>query len=621
MVKNNLAIATSVNDRVFGKSFVFYPGRLYFNYKGNPVQLNNMRMDSAEAQALVELMFRPSEQEQSLDYFSIFKNPEAFEKYLRDLINQVDNNDRIYFIKNNKFGQPGEPAIIVKRVQVVGSKRTYFTLTPKETLDFLNKSYYKVDKTLLEDNNVMPRFSMQEGEILVDDESSYVNYVFQTHEMPMVAGKPYSLVNKTVMLNEEDLQNTGKTLGAALQKQTPTPPAVVKTPPPVPKTTTTSFVDKDGYEILHTDSDPESTIVTSVVYFPTREESVQILKNNSTNPKYVTILENMTDLEYYSLLKKLGTEGFPNPNYRDSNKQKKEYVDGRMISVEGDMLVVELPDNQVIALGLVGSEKGSTVIKFNYNMSRESDKVSSAEDEGASKVLGLSVKDKQYGVRNLADQPSPEKELELFSTDDLPETIEDEVSNNQETVLTSKKDLLQKEKQEAIDRITDIENNLLPKINSRLENNLQPELSALYEKLRNTKDKSLKDEIQESIDKLNKLRLSRADKVDLERRKEALEGQIVSAKRFIAEKDAELNALEASQETELSKEPSTSIANPFIEFTNDVDSKEAEETKEDCKGPSTAPKSLVDRLNQNISSADSKAIKGDEQKTTRRPRK
>jgi hypothetical protein len=111
---------------------------------------------------------------------------------------------------------------------------------------------------------------------------------------------------------------------------------------------------------------------------------------------------------------------------------------------------------------------------------------------------------------------------------------------------TGNKTVIEKEIQEAVDRIADIENNLLPKVNNRLDNNLQPELSALYEKLRNTKDETRKKEINNEIDKLSKLQLTRNDIIELTRRKESLEGQIESAKKFIEKKKAELSALSQS---------------------------------------------------------------------------
>jgi ribA/ribD-fused uncharacterized protein len=121
---------------------------------------------------------------------------------------------------------------------------------------------------------------------------------------------------------------------------------------------------------------------------------------------------------------------------------------------------------------------------------------------------------------------------------------------------TTSKAVIEKEIQEAVDRIADIENNLLPKVNNRLDNNLQPELSALYEKLRNTKDETRKKEINNEIDKLSKLQLTRNDIIELTRRKESLEGQIESAKKFIEKKKAELAAL---GQPAASTQPTTTI--------------------------------------------------------------
>ena len=182
---------------------------------------------------------------------------------------------------------------------------------------------------------------------------------------------------------------------------------------------------------------------------------------------------------------------------------------------------------------------GKVSVEYQYDNPKEG-------DEGVIHTMTLDKKKGTFTDENgkvVQVYKATEKQIVEEEEEEQPEELTDAKAD-----IESKKAFLQKEKQEAIDRIADIENNLLPRINNRLNNNLQPELSKLYEKLRNTKDKTLQKEINDEIDKLNKKVLTKNDIIDLTRQKESLEGQIESAKKFIEKKNAELAALEGEAE-------------------------------------------------------------------------
>lgn len=412
LTASNLVIAGNVRETIFGKQFIFYPGRIYFNFNGNPVQLNNLQMDPSEAQALTEIIFRSADSEGNLEDFPYFRNANNFANYLRDLVNQTNQNDRLYFFANPKFGQPGESPIIVKRKQVVEGKSVYTTLNFADTLTQLSKTYYKADRKALAENNVMPRFFIGEDGVDLNEENSYAQYIFQTHEMPIVEGKPYSLVNKTVLLEEKELQEVGKNLGAKMTPQTPTPPAQpkgVKIVPEATPQTTENKVDKDGYEIIYSDVS-NSLLPANVAYFPSREEAIQTLKSNVVNPKYIEDLEKMTDEEYNSEIKSLSTTSFPNPAFKNSKKQDKIPDKGLLSSVEGDMLLVEIAPGVTRVYGLTTADKGTFVLKFNYNREQTEDPTSNP------------AVDKELGVKNVVTEDTTG--LVFSSVENLAETPE-----------------------------------------------------------------------------------------------------------------------------------------------------------------------------------------------------
>lgn len=120
------------------------------------------------------------------------------------------------------------------------------------------------------------------------------------------------------------------------------------------------------------------------------------------------------------------------------------------------------------------------------------------------------------------------------------ELVELEAATPTNTVTN---DNIQKEIEDAKARIKVIEEVLIPNIIKKLNNDNQSELKELYKQLRETKDEDLKKSIGNSIDKIEKRELTKRDIQELELQKEALEGQIESAKEFIVKKELELKNL------------------------------------------------------------------------------
>jgi len=424
LTASNLAIASSVRETIFGKQFIFYPGRTYFNFNGNPLQLNNLQMDPTEAQALTEIVFRSSDSEGNLQDFPYFRKAENFAKYLRDLINQTNADDRLYFYANPKFGQPGESPIIVKRRQVVNGKNVYTTLNFDQTLAQLSKTYYKVDRESLSKNDIMPRFFMGEDGIDLNEDNSYAQYVFQTHEMPIVAGKPYGLVNKTVLLEEKELQEVAKTLGVKMTPQRPTPSAQPKGVQIVPKgtpqqTTPGTIVDNNGFTIIHQDISDGTSTPTEALYFPSRQESIAILKQNNAKESFIKALEDMSDSEYDSEIRKLGVSGFPTADVRNPDKSTKgRDSNGRKISTNGDMVIIQVAPGVTRLYGLTNAANGKYVIKYNIDRSRANLSKEQLDDPNVKAAAQAApVLNKVFGVKGV---PETIEEEEWGTVEDMP---------------------------------------------------------------------------------------------------------------------------------------------------------------------------------------------------------
>lgn len=214
---SDFKIIEDPREPVFGKSFAFEKGRVYFNNNGNPTLLTNNKIDPAEAEALAEVYF--SEEN------PYFASPKEAEAYLFNLINQVDKKTRLHFFVNEEYPGPGQfPVVIVKSVET-GKGFTNTVLTKEEFADILKNHYYKASLALMKSGDPILRFK-PEGVVT----QSYADYLKDTHNFPIRDGEVAKPVNKIVYLSTESLAEqfpeiTGIVPKVETPKQVPTTPA------------------------------------------------------------------------------------------------------------------------------------------------------------------------------------------------------------------------------------------------------------------------------------------------------------------------------------------------------------------------------------------------------------
>ncbi len=214
---SDFKIIEDPRESVFGKSFAFEKGRVYFNNNGNPTLLTNNKIDPAEADALAEVYF--SEEN------PYFASPKEAEAYLFNLINQVDKKTRLHFFVNEEYPGPGQfPVIIVKSVETgTGFQNT--VLTKEEFASTLKNHYYKASLALMKSGEPILRFK-PEGAVT----QNYAEYLKDTHNFPIKDGEVAKPVNKIVYLSTESLAEqfpeiTGIVPKVETPKQVPTTPA------------------------------------------------------------------------------------------------------------------------------------------------------------------------------------------------------------------------------------------------------------------------------------------------------------------------------------------------------------------------------------------------------------
>jgi ribosomal protein L29/uncharacterized protein YigA (DUF484 family) len=213
---SDFKIIEDPRESVFGKSFAFEKGRVYFNNNGNPTLLTNNKIDPAEADALAEVYF--SEEN------PYFASPKEAEAYLFNLINQVDKKTRLHFFVNEEYPGPGQfPVIIVKSVETgTGFQNT--VLTKEEFASTLKNHYYKASLALMKSGEPVLRFK-PEGAVT----QNYAEYLKDTHNFPIKDGEVAKPVNKIVYLSTESLAEqfpeiTGIVPKVETPKQVPTTP-------------------------------------------------------------------------------------------------------------------------------------------------------------------------------------------------------------------------------------------------------------------------------------------------------------------------------------------------------------------------------------------------------------
>ena len=214
---SDFKIIEDPRESVFGKSFAFEKGRVYFNNNGNPTLLTNNKIDPAEADALAEVYF--SEEN------PYFASPKEAEAYLFNLINQVDKKTRLHFFVNEEYPGPGQfPVIIVKSVETgTGFQNT--VLTKEEFASTLKNHYYKASLALMKSGEPILRFK-PEGAVT----QNYAEYLKDTHNFPIKDGEVAKPVNKIVYLSTESLaaqfpEIVGIVPKVETPKQVPTTPA------------------------------------------------------------------------------------------------------------------------------------------------------------------------------------------------------------------------------------------------------------------------------------------------------------------------------------------------------------------------------------------------------------
>ncbi len=219
---SDFKIIEDPRESVFGKSFAFEKGRVYFNNNGNPTLLTNNKIDPAEADALAEVYF--SEEN------PYFASPKEAEAYLFNLINQVDKKTRLHFFVNEEYPGTGQfPVIIVKSVQTgTGFQNT--VLTKEEFASTLKNHYYKASLALMKSGEPILRFK-PEGAVT----QNYAEYLKDTHNFPIKDGEVAKPVNKIVYLSTESLaaqfpEITGIVPKVETPKQVPTTPVAPAQP-------------------------------------------------------------------------------------------------------------------------------------------------------------------------------------------------------------------------------------------------------------------------------------------------------------------------------------------------------------------------------------------------------
>ena len=224
-------LAETAGQTIFGKTFKFTLGRLYFNNNGTPVVLSNTNIQEEEANALAELLFSENLPKE-------FPDQNSLERYLVSLINIIDRKNRIHFFPNPNFPSTTDAVqypLDIIQTTYAGDKPVYKKLNKEEFKEFLSKSFYKADKSMLSTGDPMLRISLVDGKPTVTKQS-YVDYIKNTHTFPVSStGELLRPLNKAVFPDTEDFIKKSVSLVPGVQPEPkPIAPKPVEVKPVVP---------------------------------------------------------------------------------------------------------------------------------------------------------------------------------------------------------------------------------------------------------------------------------------------------------------------------------------------------------------------------------------------------
>ena len=166
------------------------PGQAFVVANGVTSVLLNDRVDPLEAEALAMMVFDKTLREQFFPGNDAAEEADKLKKHIAKVLNIFEKDG-----KKVAFSYDEETQNLVPFIPGVSGKQ----LTQQELTDLLQKLFYNVQEKALD--TVVPRFSVQEGEVVQTAKQSYLEFIKSTNKIYMSEKQPAVRRNQRIIFD------------------------------------------------------------------------------------------------------------------------------------------------------------------------------------------------------------------------------------------------------------------------------------------------------------------------------------------------------------------------------------------------------------------------------------
>jgi hypothetical protein len=284
VTEENIQVLKNAKQKLGNETIAGVPGQTFIVVNDSPVVLMNDKVDELEAEALAAMVFDKTLREQFFPGEDAAEEAEKLKQHIAKTLNIYQKQGRKVVFAFDQETQELVPFI----PGVSGSQ-----LNQEQLTKLFKELYYNVSKG--EVNSMVPRFSMQEGEVVKVKDQTYVDFVKSTNKVYMTGNTPGVRRNQRIIFD----------MGVSISKTKAAPQPKAKTGPqqtPAKKKGPAGKLSlKDAEEQLTEDQTDEAlAILDSKRQAPGNQELLDKIAKNKKRAELVEeVDENGKEVSYY----------------------------------------------------------------------------------------------------------------------------------------------------------------------------------------------------------------------------------------------------------------------------------------------------------------------------------
>lgn len=190
VTKENIKVVENPKQKLGQETVAGVPGQVFLVINDSPVILSNEKVIPAEAEALAAMVFDKTLREKFFPGDDAQEEAEKLKKHIEKVFNIYEKQGRkVAFVYDKETEE------LVPFIPGVSGKQ----LTQEELTALFKLLFYNVLKKEL--SSVVPRFSMQEGEVVKVADQSYIDFIKSTHKVYMTDDGPGVRRNQRIIFD------------------------------------------------------------------------------------------------------------------------------------------------------------------------------------------------------------------------------------------------------------------------------------------------------------------------------------------------------------------------------------------------------------------------------------